>query len=46
MAEGENDFPNKLCVSWGRENLEQDMILIYKYLKICHRKEGRMGSIA
>lgn len=45
MAEVESGFPSRMCLSQGRENVE-DMIVILKYLKVCQGKEGRAGPIA
>lgn len=36
MAEREKDFDNRICLSWGREDLE-GMIFVFKYLAVCHR---------
>ena len=32
-------FPIKICLSWGREYLEEYIIFIFKYLEVCHGKE-------
>lgn len=35
-----------ICLSWGREDLEEHMIFISEYLKVYRGKGGRVGVIA
>lgn len=38
--DGKSGFLNRRCLSWGREDLEEDRIFICKYMKLSHGREG------